>query len=299
VLNSLPSGEELSPALGATRLKSRAKQDFGVFAPAKKPKKSKRRSRNRDSRKWRRRTSRRRGLAGPIAAMRQVRHWSESKDFGKVADLPSARQLVFSKRFFTSTRRLHNVRLGADRLIAPASGLALGKVTPLTHKRPYRAIMGQPSAAVSSVTLRMFTSLKRRKRCLRLRKHALTRLSRVRRAGAARALRRVQRTIRNKCAVQRSTVARQLVEHADVFPLVTPLYFQRPTLHVVKTAKAKEGDILADIASKEARYKTTAQYVESLTEFIPELINYMLSKKIKTNKKLSYSTAQHIVRNIY
>ncbi len=51
---------------------------------------------------------------------------------------------------------------------------------------------------------------------------------------------------------------------------------------------------------KEDRYKITAQYVESLTAFIPELMNHMLSKKIeKGDHGITYKTAQHLVRNIY
>lgn len=214
--------------------------------------------------------------------------------------MPSARRLVFSKRFFTSTQRLHSARLGAGRLLAPGAKLALSKVSLLrASKRLGRPAMGGSLAAVSAATLRVFTSLKRRKRCLRLRKHVPTRLSRVRRNGAVRALKRVRKALRRRRAVHRPLVVKQLVDCVDVLPLTAPLYFQRPTLHVVKTAKAKEDDILADIASKEVRYKTTAQYVESLTAFIPELINHMLSKKVKVNSKLTYSEARHLVRNIY
>jgi hypothetical protein len=67
---------------------------------------------------------------------------------------------------------------------------------------------------------------------------------------------------------------------------------------VVKTAAAKEQDELASIAEKEERYKFTAQYVESVTSFIPELMNFMMSRKIE-NKLVNYQTAQHMVRNIY
>jgi len=57
---------------------------------------------------------------------------------------------------------------------------------------------------------------------------------------------------------------------------------------------------LAEIAAKEDRYKLTAQYVESLTAFIPELMNYLLSRKIrKSAQRITYKTAKHLVRNIY
>ena len=79
---------------------------------------------------------------------------------------------------------------------------------------------------------------------------------------------------------------------------MAPLHFQEPITHIIKSAAAKEQDALAEIAIKEDRYKLTAQYVESVTAFIPELMNYMLSKKIE-NKSVNYKTAQQMVRNIY
>jgi hypothetical protein len=82
--------------------------------------------------------------------------------------------------------------------------------------------------------------------------------------------------------------------------LLPPLWFQRPVTRVVKSARTKEQDRLADIAAKEDRYKITAQYVESLTAFIPELMNQLFSKKIEKSKRLiTYTTAQQMVRNIY
>jgi len=51
---------------------------------------------------------------------------------------------------------------------------------------------------------------------------------------------------------------------------------------------------------KEGRFKITAQYVDSLTAFIPELMNHMLSRKIETGaRRITYRTAKYLVRNIY
>jgi len=103
-------------------------------------------------------------------------------------------------------------------------------------------------------------------------------------------------------ATQRLNVANsvpaKLVAIAAHFTPITPLWFQNPVTHVVKTAAAKEQDELAAIAEKEERYQLTAQYVESVTSFIPELMNHLLSKKID-NKAVDYQTAQQMVRNIY
>lgn len=90
----------------------------------------------------------------------------------------------------------------------------------------------------------------------------------------------------------------RLVSSVKDIAAVTPLWFQEPITYTIKSAAAKEQDALADIAIKEDRYKLTAQYVESVTAFIPELMNYMLSKKIE-NKLVNYKTAQQMVRNIY
>lgn len=95
-----------------------------------------------------------------------------------------------------------------------------------------------------------------------------------------------------------NSIPKRLVSTVTVFPAATPLCFQDIAVHVVKTAAVKEQEALAKIAAKEDAYKITAQYVESVTSFIPELMNYMLSKKIE-NKQVSYNTAQHMVRNIY
>jgi len=78
------------------------------------------------------------------------------------------------------------------------------------------------------------------------------------------------------------------------------LYFQQPVTRVVKSEFKKEQEALAEIAAKEDTYKITAQYVESLTTFIPELMNLMFSRKITIgSKQVNYATAQHSVRNIY
>lgn len=94
------------------------------------------------------------------------------------------------------------------------------------------------------------------------------------------------------------SIPARLVSTLTTFPVANALWFQDPVTRVIKSAAAKEQDALAEIAAKEDRYKLTAQYVESVTSFIPELMNHMLSKKIGS-KRVNYSTAQYMVRNIY
>jgi len=92
----------------------------------------------------------------------------------------------------------------------------------------------------------------------------------------------------------------RLVTTIDHTSCVSPLYFQQPVSRVVKSEFKKEQEALAEIAAKEDTYKITAQYVESLTAFIPELINLLFSRKITMEaKQVTYTAAQHLVRNIY
>lgn len=80
----------------------------------------------------------------------------------------------------------------------------------------------------------------------------------------------------------------------------SPLHFQNPTTKVVKSEGAKSKEQEADIASKEDRYKLTAQYVENLTRFIPELISSMVSKRIiQKHSKVTLDATRELIKNIY
>jgi hypothetical protein len=57
-------------------------------------------------------------------------------------------------------------------------------------------------------------------------------------------------------------------------------------------------EALAAIAAKEVTFQLPMQYVETVTTLIPEFINYMLSRKIKT-AQLTYQTTKQTIRNIY
>jgi ribosomal protein S4 len=94
--------------------------------------------------------------------------------------------------------------------------------------------------------------------------------------------------------------AKQLSISNVVTSPVTPLYFKCIDASTVKSGGAKKKALIANIASKETRYKITAQYAESLSEFIPALINQMLSKKIeRAHLCMDYRSVQHLLRNIY
>lgn len=98
---------------------------------------------------------------------------------------------------------------------------------------------------------------------------------------------------------KQTTVHKLVATTLNISPVV-PLVFQRPAAVVIKSLGAKNKAVLASITSKEARYKITAQYTESLLEFIPAFISQLLSKKININNEhLDYSTTQYLIRNIY
>lgn len=78
------------------------------------------------------------------------------------------------------------------------------------------------------------------------------------------------------------------------------LHFQIPTVKVIKSEKEKREEREADITAKEVPYKLTAQYTESMTAFLPSLVNSMVSARIyKEQSNFTYSTTKHLIRNIY
>lgn len=91
---------------------------------------------------------------------------------------------------------------------------------------------------------------------------------------------------------------RCFVESFPSASVATPLFFQNHTKTIVKTEATLERERLANIASKELRYKVTAQYSEGLTAFIPSLISQMISRRTKT-QKLTRRAVKHIVSSTY
>lgn len=78
------------------------------------------------------------------------------------------------------------------------------------------------------------------------------------------------------------------------------LCFQIPTVKVIKSEKEKQEELESDITAKEAPYKLTAQYAESMTSFLPSLINSMVSVRInKEQKKFTYTMTKYLIQNIY
>jgi hypothetical protein len=95
-----------------------------------------------------------------------------------------------------------------------------------------------------------------------------------------------------------NSVGSRLVALASTFPVVTPLTFENPARFLTKTEQAKQQELEASLADKEVRFCITAQYAESLTLFIPALINQMLSKRVKT-ENISLTKAKHMIHSTY
>lgn len=91
---------------------------------------------------------------------------------------------------------------------------------------------------------------------------------------------------------------RHFTAYAPATVDVTPLLFQSRTKMITKTAATLAHERLANIASKESRYKITEQYSDGLVAFIPALINQMLSRRVQT-EKLTYSKVKRIISTIY
>lgn len=123
---------------------------------------------------------------------------------------------------------------------------------------------------------------------------------------------RERRQYRRKRKVRASAVAsylrraahyfgRRFVEQVGETSPVAPLVFQRPTIRLVKTEQTKQREFAASVAERENRFRFTAQYLESITQYIPALMSQMFSNRIKNNKlpPVAYHSARYLVRNIY
>lgn len=91
---------------------------------------------------------------------------------------------------------------------------------------------------------------------------------------------------------------RRFIDDVTPTSIVAPLTFERPTRIVRKSEAENRQARIAHIQNKELRYKRTAQYAESLTAFIPNLISHMLSKKLSL-LSLPYERAKTYIYATY
>jgi ribosomal protein S4 len=291
-------------ALDKVVLRRKAEAVRGFVLPVQRQKAKKLRRRNRDTR-LRKRRSRRAKRASRRAVTRNTKHWSEKRD-QRFRNTTFAHKKLGQAKIVA--RKLHG-RLDAKFTFNVA---AARRATLASRKRleafSSRAALyvgsGQnryPAVPVPSVILKKSSSLQRRRSAINVYKRSRLSVLQARGlhiGGVAARKRQFKLALSRFREQNRSLVPERLVSSVMTGPAAAALWFQRPVTRIIKSAAAKEQDALAEIAIKEDRFKLTAQYVESVTAFIPELMNYMLSRKIE-NKNINYSTAQHMVRNIY
>jgi len=194
-----------------------------------------------------------------------------------------------NKHLRDSTKAPHHSSFGVDAASAVRHRQARMRATP-----PLLTTTKNFTRHTSSYRLRRRYAVSRRQN---------RRLSRQRRSSALRSVLLFRRIALRRVAVERRArtyTGRQFISRSSELRAVGALFFQKPVTTPVKSEATKRRELEASIASREVRYKLTAQYVQNLTSFIPELINYMLSRRlVHNNEKITFATARHLIRNIY
>jgi ribosomal protein S4 len=100
--------------------------------------------------------------------------------------------------------------------------------------------------------------------------------------------------------VNSSSVAHQLAIDVAVDYAATPLYFQQKAGGFPKSDEVKQSELAGSIADRTARYQLTGRYTHATTRFMPQLMNFLISRKMQqTHVKLAYIRVKHLIKNIY
>jgi ribosomal protein S4 len=273
------SGETLT--LCGTRIEreKRIRRGFAIV-PKIRPKGLKRRKNRRRTKRFRGRA--RKLVTSALGDFRRYRHWSERRSQGSGTNYGTiSRQLVISKRFSPAYKTLKRL---------PQRTTTLKRYrTALQDLRQQQSNKFTLIRATRLATRLSATYLLSKKRPNRLKYH---------RASCNRLL--VGPSRLTSVDTGKQYVGKRLVNEVSLLSSISPLLFEKVTARSIKTEAAKEKAIAANIASKEARYKFTAQYLESITTFIPALMNQILTKNILDKQiTATYKAAQHLIRNIY
>ena len=266
----------------------------------------------RDSRKGRRGRRRRRFLT-PLGAMLMKTHWSEGRELRRLRRLGARSNKLFVKKFVSPLPKLfrffyrHRNASRYNKLGTRGSRLfvktrILDAATDAARRQKHRVSAARAVLRDTGATL--FTLLRnrrRRKQFFQRQKNISLALRRLRPALRRRkAGHDVRASLRSTVPDATGYVGRRFSYPQAELRTVSALYFQNPASKTVKSEAAKKRELEANVASKEARYKLTAQYIQNLTSFLPDLINYMISRKlVYSAEKISYSTARYLIRNIY
>jgi len=276
------------------------------------------RRRARDSYKGQRGRRRRHSPLNPRQAVLLKTHWSEGKELRGFRRFGRRPFRAAAKTFLSAAPKLFAAAHGKRRLLVVSSSRRraastrskfLFNAANIADKR----MVAHRRSAATVLSADAFSSTSSMRRGLRFIKRARRQHGRATSMFAALSWRKTVALLRLHRAAQRANkrkailltraeryTGRRLAQALTDSSAASPLYFQTPTTKIVKSEGAKAKELEADIASKEARYKLTAQYTESLTRFMPELINYMFSKRAtKKHGKVALNTARHLIRNIY
>jgi hypothetical protein len=221
--------------------------------------------------------------------MRRLRKNSFSLRKNTIARIFSSKIVAKAKKRFSSTGGGRNVNSRLLRFFSRKTSNAYAAASRIPEEQPSFLVFTKSTTVHNHKYSNRFIGKsrmsRRRSRVLQVSTPVL------RRARIERAL-----DVARNLAV--SSVAKRLVSATPRAPITTPLWFEAPVTHVIKSAAVKEQEAEAAVAAKEGSFRLPAQYVEGVTTLIPELINSMLSTRIN-NSNISYATTKQTIRNIY
>jgi hypothetical protein len=299
IIKTSISGEALKLVLVQLKREPRIRQDFSVI-PKIRLKGLKRRVDGRRRKRFRGRA--RPIITSALADFREFRHWSERRNFGRNSiDGTTGRRLFLSTRF---KRAKYIAKLLSQTICMKKEQYQrVVQLAQYQQQNEFKlpAVSKQDVSKLTLESLVTFTS-KNRPRYRRRLIYNIKQQS-CRKTSTGDRLRRISNYVKKsskRIIKVKGYYGKRFVAEASVLPTICPLIFQKPTTCIVMSEVAKQKLVTANIASKEIRYKFTAQYMRSLTTFIPDLINQILTKAIITKQlKVNYKTAKHIIRNIY
>jgi hypothetical protein len=91
---------------------------------------------------------------------------------------------------------------------------------------------------------------------------------------------------------------KRFVDQSNHLPIVAPFTFQKKLRLIIKSEATIKREKEANIASKEIRYRRTAQYEEGATRLLSELVSRIITKR-KDFTTLSYPEMKHLIASVY
>lgn len=235
-----------------------------------------------------------------------INHFSERKHFSSVARFSLLNRApafggtdVKARRY---ARFVYRSRANSGADFAPLDRLLV------RHQRRFFALAAPNTPAVTPDALAKFMPAGTKGRVRRLYRVARRRRELLRGFRAGRERRqdgRKHRAIPSSAPSFTKRAAqyfgRRFVEQAREVSPAAPFVFQRPTALAVKTELVKKREFIASVAEREIRFRFTAQYLESITKYIPALMSQIFSNRIKNTAlpPIPYNNARYLARNIY